>query len=366
MHIDDSEHLADHLTTPYMKRQAALTAQIEAIENEISGPKSWGMKGEVQSHQREADSLMFEDVQFQHALRVEEPLTAELAMEIEDIIKQRIKDHHFDDVQPRHDKNDLGDITVTKKSDEEVLSSEKPRFGLAEQYEREFKQIATGISDHQVKLQEKYRELSGLFATVNSQLDALCNFYYTAKNNVTELKVTSSQVSAESKEEILPVSDLATAQGTAGLAASRLTSTTSAAPQEIHTADSATGMAVSGQEMSRDEKASSLRRRKEQKKKYVATKEQQLQDKAQSGHAGAQRKLEQDKLSKEYKKLSQSGKITVAGTSNAPQNKLTSMSGVVNTIQYNNQQQAAQEKHKQRHKKQQEQGHYTNAKNIMQ
>lgn len=373
--IDDAADVVDHLFTPYMERQKLLSDQIDALERDIGGPRSFEMRGEVTSHQRQQDSLINEDVEFQQGIKVHTKMGADWSLEIEQIIKQRIKDNVFDDVQIRYDDptSALDGLGKVKDEENNKVSTAKPRFGLAEQYEREYRALATGVDDANEELQAKYNEISHLFGKVTMALDALSNYHYSAKPKVQEFTVTST-TSVTQREDIGPGGATAgSLSATHG--ASLLSTTGSAAPQELHQAQHGGALAVAKGEMSKEEKDVAIKRRKEARKNFRSHEEEALQADAKRGVAGAKKKVEQSVLQKEYSKATKSGQVTVH-SSVAPRtqgqgsvsagHKYTSMSGVMDSIAYNDQQQTAAAKKAKRTENQQKLGKYTNSKSVMQ
>jgi U3 small nucleolar RNA-associated protein MPP10 len=361
MKIDDSDAVVDHLKTPYDRRRGQLDNQIDALEREISGPKSWDMKGEASGYQRHKDDLVSHDIDFEHGLKLAAPITADIALQFEEIIKARIRDNAFDDVQPRGTLQGDELFTKLQEKNKEELSTSKPRFGLAEQYERDYKAVAQGFGEENQELQKKYTDISRLFAILGNQLDALCNYHYTAKAKVQELNVTSS-ASVIHKTEITPGA-LAQATITQG---SLLTDIKNSAPQELHQAKS-TGLETSRAEMTKAEKDAAIHRRKAQKKSFKEHQEHNIQQKAKAGDKGAQKKVEQDKFAKEYAKITKSGNVTVHSTAQkgkktGTSHNYTTMAGVVDAVKQNEQNAANP------HKKKKEgiNASQTNSRSIMQ
>ena len=358
MKIDDDEQVMDHLLSPYDERRKKLADQIDALEREISGPKAWDMRGATSGYQRHKDELIGHDIDFVQGMKATRPITADVARQFDQIIIARIRDNAFDDVQPRAlNKGDDNIYAKLAEKDQNELSTAKPRFGLAEQYEKDFKQLAQGFAEENVELQKKYSDIAHSYAILSNQLDALCNYFYTAKVSVKELSVTDS-ASVINKTEIAPV---ATAHATINQG-SLLTTTTSAAPQELHTAK-ADGLGASRGEMSQAEKDAALRRRKQQRKQHRQHEEDNLHQKAKLGDKGAQKKVEKDQLAKDYAKVTKSGQVTVHATAQkggkkGPSHNYTTMAGVLDAVKHN-EQQAKQRKNPTK-------GQAQHAKNIMQ
>lgn len=180
---------------------------------------------------------------------------------LEDVIKQRILDEAFDDVEPR---DAPSATTVVSQNKVPEVSQERSKKGLGELYEEDFLRDAMGYQPepeqrkkearahpcpcihtytcthmhtphtrtHTLSLAHTphtythmhparhltragsapQRELASLFRRITSKLDALSNYHYTPKAHIPEMSVKPS-VPAIAMEEVLPltVADSATA-----------------------------------------------------------------------------------------------------------------------------------------------------------
>jgi U3 small nucleolar RNA-associated protein MPP10 len=77
------------------KRQLALREQIKALEQENVGPKDWTLLGEATARARPENSLLEEDLEFEHVGKVVPVITEERVASLEEIIKRRILDVSF-------------------------------------------------------------------------------------------------------------------------------------------------------------------------------------------------------------------------------------------------------------------------------
>nr|CAG4651140.1 EOG090X09DZ [Simocephalus serrulatus]SVE94357.1 EOG090X09DZ [Simocephalus serrulatus] len=193
-------------------RQERLKAKIKEMEDEAVAPKPWQLMGETKAELRPENALLEEDLFFDHTTRQAPVVTEETTKTLEDIIRQRIKDQAFDDVERKI--KPVYDPTEFKKK--LVLDQEKSKFSLAEIYEQEYlKQQETEKleaksssladatneepSDDQTRAAIRKR-----MANVFAKLDALCNFHYTPRMPAPDVKIVNNMPSI-TMEEIAPV-----------------------------------------------------------------------------------------------------------------------------------------------------------------
>lgn len=115
--------------------------KIVAIEKLLTNDKPWQLKGEVGTHSRPANSLLFEEVNFERRTKAPE-LTDKSIETLESMIIQRIKDGKFDDPARK-----VKPALETARREVEV-SSEKSKVGLAQLYEQE---LLSKVTDKKTK-----------------------------------------------------------------------------------------------------------------------------------------------------------------------------------------------------------------------
>lgn len=128
-------------------RQDWLKSKIEELEDEALAPKSWQLLGESKADLRPENALLEEDLFFEHTTRQAPVITEETTRTLEDIIKQRIKDQAFDDVQ-RKVKPVIDPAEYKKKL---VLDQEKSKFSLAEIYEQVFYSVLGFLANYSAR-----------------------------------------------------------------------------------------------------------------------------------------------------------------------------------------------------------------------
>lgn len=182
----------------FEKRQKKMRSRIEAMESSAIDVKPWQLQGEVTAVSRPENSLLQEDLDFDHTTRQAPIITEETTKTLEELIIQRIKDKIYDDVERKVKPSE--EMPEFRKRI--VLDQEKSKKSLADIYEEEY-----------MKQQEKEREevenpdheeirksMQALFV----KLDALSNFYFRPKLSNPEVQIISN-IPSISMEEVAPV-----------------------------------------------------------------------------------------------------------------------------------------------------------------
>lgn len=178
----DSSPPPSDLST-YAQRQLALREQISQLEAENVADKDWTMMGEATSRSRPLNSLLEEDLEFEHRNRVAKVITEEKVAEVEDIIKKRIVEGRYDDVVRRR----AFDAKPFLPSRTFELQDVKSQQSLTQIYEDEYTAArANGeggavLDDRDGKLEKEHKELEAIWEGIADKLDALCNAHFTPK-----------------------------------------------------------------------------------------------------------------------------------------------------------------------------------------
>lgn len=130
------DEAAPEAQSNFQKQQSKLRRTIAAYEAENVGEKQWAMRGEIQATARPVDSLLQEDLEFEHVAKMAPVITPDVTGSLEDIIRSRIKDAAWDDVERKPDEAQLG--AGKKRGPAIALDDSKSKLSLAAQYEAEF------------------------------------------------------------------------------------------------------------------------------------------------------------------------------------------------------------------------------------
>jgi len=210
MFESDSENENDKISEANMssfeKQQSKLQKTISELEKEAIAPKSWTLQGEVNSKARPVNSLLEEHIDVERVNKPVPVITEEATQSLEDIIKQRIADNAFDDVEKKLDAHSL--LPSFDPNRHEDISDEKSKKSLAEVYEAEYqKQVGSSIAgtEKEITLNKSHAEIDALFKTLCTNLDALSNWHYVPKPAKPDLEIVPQSVPAIQMEEIIPV-----------------------------------------------------------------------------------------------------------------------------------------------------------------
>ncbi|XP_055980407.1 U3 small nucleolar ribonucleoprotein protein MPP10 [Sorex fumeus] len=190
---------ANEVKSSFEKRQEKMNEKIASLEKELLEKKPWQLQGEVTAQKRPENSLLEETLHFDHAVRMAPVITEDTTLQLEDLIKQRIRDQAWDDVI-RKEKPKEDAFEYKKRL---TLDHEKSKLSLAEIYEQEY------IKLNQQKAAEEenpeHVEIQKMMDALFLKLDALSNFHFIPKPPVPEIKVVSN-LPAITMEEVAPVS----------------------------------------------------------------------------------------------------------------------------------------------------------------
>ncbi|EGS20098.1 putative U3 small nucleolar ribonucleoprotein [Thermochaetoides thermophila DSM 1495] len=249
------------------RRQAKIAEQIRKLEAELVAKRAWTLAGEATAADRPVNSLLGEDMEFDHVGKPVPVVTEEVSESIEELIKRRILAGEFDEVLRRRP-DMFGNPHGVRRGLVDVEDT-KAKQSLAEIYEEEAVKKANPdayVSAADEKLRRDEEEIKRMWKEISAKLDALSSWHYKPKPPAPTLTVVSD-VATVAMEDAQP----ATAQGVAGGETSMI------APQEVYAPSKDTaekgevvtkaGIPIAKQEMSREEKLRRRRREKERIRK---------------------------------------------------------------------------------------------------
>ncbi|XP_056602856.1 U3 small nucleolar ribonucleoprotein protein MPP10 [Triplophysa dalaica] len=270
----------------FEQRQEKMAEKIEELEKNALSEKPWQLMGEVTSQTRPENSMLEEDVTFDQSSRMAPAITEETTLQLEDIIKQRIKDQVWDDVVRKEKPKE--EVFEYKKR--LTLDHEKSKLSLAEVYEQEY------LKQTQDKKEEEenpaHVEIQKFMDTLFLKLDALSHFYFTPKPHIPEVKVVSNMPSI-TMEEVAPVS---------------ASDATLLAPEEIKEKNKAGDLLGDTEKTTTDKKRE---RRKKKLAKRMKVQEREKRQKLKQIKGGENKKKSKAEVEQTIKKLTKGGKAKV-------------------------------------------------------
>ena len=194
---DETDEDLGEVKSTHELRQLRLKKKIQKMEHEAIGQvgglgkedtKMWQMKGEITATDRPENSLLQEHLDYDTVSKQAPVITEQVSKRLEDIIKQRIKDQAYDDVE-RKIKPVENPYEYKKKL---ILDQEKSKLSLAEVYEQEYLKQKTALEQSARKPgmldddgnEESPKEVAAIRKSMSilfSKLDSLTHFHFTPK-----------------------------------------------------------------------------------------------------------------------------------------------------------------------------------------
>lgn len=179
---------------------------IEQIESKLVEKKGWQLRGEIRAHDREKNTLLEEDLEFQRGVQTKTKISKETNEKYESIIKQRILDVAFDD---RSSSTYFYKPVVSDQVKElPELDFEKDKRGLAGIYEDQYKKNVMGIDEKKSKDDKAKDQVKDLYRLICFSIDNMTRFQYNP--NIVPLadKKTSDGFIVDEKIPIVVSGDL--------------------------------------------------------------------------------------------------------------------------------------------------------------
>lgn len=293
--------------TTHERDLAKIRKRIEQLEKANLDTKMWTMQGEVSANKRPKNSALEVELDFEHNARPPPVITEEVTASLEDIIRQRIAEANFDDVQRKPS------LLSAAPKEQIELDESKSQKGLGEIYEAEFMQTS-GLAPISVSPADIIRkEATNLFKSLCVRLDALSHFHFTPKPVIEDMAV-HLDVPALAMEEVAPL---------------MVSDAQMLAPEEVFKGE---GVVKAEAELTREDRKRLRARRKEKlkvekkRKETFKNSDKRTKQSGKSVEAGAERKKksqqsEYAKSTKVFDQLDQSkGRIqsTPSKDSNRP------------------------------------------------
>lgn len=190
---DDSVYLSN-----FQKKQAALREKINELEEENLSKKHFLLRGEITGDRRPENSLLENNLDYDFVTKPAPLISEEITDKIEQIIKQRIKDQLWDDVERKKKPVELPFEYKRRLN----LEQTKSKVSLAEVYEKEF--LGRQTEEKKQEEPEAHKEIRKLLSQLFLKLDALSNYNFTPKPPEPEIKIINNLPSI-SAEEAIPI-----------------------------------------------------------------------------------------------------------------------------------------------------------------
>lgn len=171
---DESSTEDEKHKTEFEQLEEKMLDEIEQQENQNISEKPWQQQGEVFSWKRPKNSLLEEDLTFDHAAKPKPIITEEVTTDLEDIIINRIISGIFDDPK----RPDLDEDKVVEKVE---LKAEKSKKSLAEIYEEEYLKRVEGVTTEDLEnpeIKEKKMQIKNKVQKLMHTLNILSNLHY--------------------------------------------------------------------------------------------------------------------------------------------------------------------------------------------
>lgn len=148
---------------------------IERIEEKLIQKKVWQMKGEVRGVEREKNTLLEEDLEFQRGLQAKQKISKETNKNFEEIIRRRILDLAYDDREVFvSNKNAVNEQSKNLPE----LNFEKDKRGLIGAYEDQYKKDVMGVNEEKTKEEVLKNNIRDLFKTICFSIDNMTRFSF--------------------------------------------------------------------------------------------------------------------------------------------------------------------------------------------
>eukprot|EP00210_Caulerpa_lentillifera_P002692 g2572.t1 len=230
------------------KQREELELEIDRLEEEAIGEKDWPFRGEIKASDRPMNSALEVDLDYETTVKPAPKPTQAHLDSLENLIKTRIKELKFDDVE----RVIPPPLEETKKLIE--LDDSKPKKGLGEIYEEAYVEKTWGVNTLEEKEERLRIEARKLFKETSLQLDALTHFHFAPRPIVEDDKIKTN-APAIVMEDSVPLAVSAASLQT---------------PVEVYNPVSKTGEWTESKELTKDDRKRMRAKRKRAAKKTGA------------------------------------------------------------------------------------------------
>ncbi|OAF68971.1 hypothetical protein A3Q56_03286 [Intoshia linei] len=196
---DMNEHVNEQKNTAFENWSSKVKTQIKNFENDMKQDKEWFLKGETSAKNRPTNSLLEKYLDFDTTARPVPVITEEKTTTIEDIIKARIKNGIWDDVERKVETEK--DIDFQK---DVLLDMNKADVGLAEIYEKEYLEKESNLNkSEKTKRNQLHVKIDQEMNILFHQLDLMSAFTFTPSTATVKTDILAN-ISAINVEENIP------------------------------------------------------------------------------------------------------------------------------------------------------------------
>ena len=179
----------DYAPSVFQRAQDKLARQISTLEERAIQEKTWLLKGEASAKERPKNSVLEADLEFDHVQAPPPVVSEEMTAKLEDIIKARIAEQRFDDVE----RVEPGLDSDRRRKALPELDDSKSKKGLGDLYADDYVRAREAAEGKTAATEEKEDPLvvqaRSLFRALTSKLDALSHFHFAPKPVMEEMSI---------------------------------------------------------------------------------------------------------------------------------------------------------------------------------
>ena len=180
---DGGDIKRDGPKSAFQIQQEKLARQIEKLEASAIGDKTWVLKGEASAKQRPLNSALETDLEFEHVMAPAPVISEEITQKLEDLIKQRIIEGRFDDVER------VEPVEERERREAPQLDDTKSAKGLGDIYADEYMKQKVGVALGE-KEDPLVAEAKKLWALLSYRLDQLSQVHKVEEPRDIEERIT--------------------------------------------------------------------------------------------------------------------------------------------------------------------------------